>query len=125
MLHVSYKPNAIFTITFLACIEPLFVFAVTLPKEIEQEIQNMYSSLCEVLRHFWSCFPTTTPALEEKAKNSYQTLKRFEKTKIAQVKDRLIRDHLDSSKLLSHATSIITAADNKYNQCLLRNTNRR
>jgi len=36
------------------------------PEEIQQEMKNLYCALCELLRHFWACFPTTTKALEDK-----------------------------------------------------------
>ena len=36
------------------------------PDEIQQEMKNIYCALCELLRHFWACFPTTTKALEDK-----------------------------------------------------------
>jgi len=36
------------------------------PDEIQQEMKNLYCALCELLRHFWVCFPTTTKALEDK-----------------------------------------------------------
>jgi len=36
------------------------------PDEIQQEMKNLYCALCELLRHFWACFPTTTKALEDK-----------------------------------------------------------
>ncbi|CAG7717229.1 unnamed protein product, partial [Allacma fusca] len=39
-----------------------------LPPEVETEMRNLYISLGELLRHFWSCFPPTTPALQEKLK---------------------------------------------------------
>jgi len=36
------------------------------PDEIQQEMKNLYCALCELLRHYWACFPTTTKALEDK-----------------------------------------------------------
>ena len=38
--------------------------------------------MCELLRHFWSCFPPTTKTLEEKASNVHESLHRFELAKL-------------------------------------------
>jgi len=40
------------------------------PDEIQQEMKNLYCALCELLRHFWACFPTTTKALEDKVSHA-------------------------------------------------------
>ena len=43
-----------------------FVSEELVPAEIQQEVKQLYSALCELLRHFWSCFPVTSKTLEEK-----------------------------------------------------------
>ncbi|KAF4529209.1 hypothetical protein B566_EDAN011455 [Ephemera danica] len=52
------------------------------PAEIEGDLRNLYLSLCELLRHFWACFPPTTPTLEEKATTMHETLHRFHAAKL-------------------------------------------
>jgi len=52
-------PTCIVGLAGLLCVEMV-------PEEIQQEMKNLYCALCELLRHFWACFPTTTKALEDK-----------------------------------------------------------
>ena len=40
------------------------------PPDIQQEVRQLYNASCELLRHFWSCFPVTNKELEEKVKGS-------------------------------------------------------
>ena len=35
-------------------------------KEVDAELVRHYSAVNELLRHFWACFPTRTPLLEQK-----------------------------------------------------------
>jgi len=70
---------------YQACINGAFYFLLLLemvPKDLEKELKNIYNALCELLRHFWSCFPPTTKALEEKADNMHAALRRFEMAKV-------------------------------------------
>jgi len=92
----------------------------TLHPEVETELRNTYASLSELLRHFWSCFPATTPALEEKLKKTYETIKKFEQVKMQLVKDKLIKDHLAPGPLLTHIMSLIGSVDTKYSQWVQR-----
>ena len=39
------------------------------PESVSTDLRALYSSICELLRHFWACFPPTTPALQEKVRN--------------------------------------------------------
>lgn len=43
-----------------------FVILEMVSADIQLELKNLYHALSELLRHFWTCFPTTTKALEEK-----------------------------------------------------------
>lgn len=47
----------------------VFISTEMVPKDIQQELRQLYNALCELLRHFWACFPTTTKSLEEKVGN--------------------------------------------------------
>lgn len=57
-------------------------FIELVPKDLEKELKHTYNALCELLRHFWSCFPPTTKTLEEKANNVHASLHRFELAKL-------------------------------------------
>jgi len=48
------------------------------PGEIQQEMKNLYCALCELLRHFWACFPTTTKALEDKVCSHTERIVKFD-----------------------------------------------
>ena len=41
----------------------------TQSKEVDSELVRHYSAVNELLRHFWACFPTRTPLLEQKVSN--------------------------------------------------------
>uniref|UniRef100_A0A8C2GI32 General transcription factor IIH subunit 1 n=1 Tax=Cyprinus carpio TaxID=7962 RepID=A0A8C2GI32_CYPCA len=36
------------------------------PTDVQSELKHLYMAAGELLRHFWSCFPVSTPFLEEK-----------------------------------------------------------
>jgi hypothetical protein len=38
------------------------------PQTIQEEMQTIYVSLSELLRHFWSSFPPSSPQIEEKVR---------------------------------------------------------
>jgi transcription initiation factor TFIIH subunit 1 len=56
--------------------------AASLPADIDADLKTHYLSVCELLRHFWACFPPTTPQLEEKAISMHETLHRFHAAKL-------------------------------------------
>lgn len=43
-----------------------FFFIEIVPQTIQEEMQTIYISLSELLRHFWSSFPPSSPQIEEK-----------------------------------------------------------
>ena len=47
-----------------------------------EELTNLYISLNELLRHFWSCFPTDTQQLVTKAHHMKDTLVKFRDMKV-------------------------------------------
>ncbi|XP_076311883.1 general transcription factor IIH subunit 1-like isoform X2 [Tachypleus tridentatus] len=87
----------------------------SVPIHFQEEIQQLYSALCELLRHFWSCFPTTTPLLEEKVVRMKETLERFHSAKLQPFQDRLLRDQY-STELTSHLVDMVQTAYNKFNK---------
>jgi hypothetical protein len=43
-----------------------FIVLEIVPQTIQEEMQTIYVSLSELLRHFWSSFPPSSPQIEEK-----------------------------------------------------------
>lgn len=85
----------------------------TVPEDVQRELRSTYVALQELLRHFWSCFPATTPQLEEKAVNMRSTLERFQYAKLQPFQDKLLREH-HSPDLASHLNSMLQVAYNKF-----------
>ncbi|CAH8464895.1 unnamed protein product [Dicrocoelium dendriticum] len=48
-----------------------------------RELNLLYASASELLRHFWACFPVTNPQLTEKLERMAASLTRFRSTKLA------------------------------------------
>nr|CAG4643138.1 EOG090X04EN [Ilyocryptus agilis] len=48
-----------------------------LSPELQKELKQLYSSLSEILRHFWAAFPPSTPQLIEKVSRMIDVLHRF------------------------------------------------
>ncbi|CAH8298416.1 unnamed protein product [Schistosoma turkestanicum] len=48
-----------------------------------KDLSLLYSSAAELLRHFWACFPVTTPQLADKLDRVAASLNRFRTTKVA------------------------------------------
>lgn len=51
--------------------------AQLVPTEIEKEVRNLYMGVCELLKHFWTSFPPTTPQLEQKVVHTHEALHRY------------------------------------------------
>ncbi|CAH1787181.1 unnamed protein product [Owenia fusiformis] len=81
--------------------------------ELQQEVKNLYSALCELLRHFWSCFPTTTPLLEEKVVKMRGTLERFQHAKLQPLKDKVVQYHCPVDLTL-HLDELLSTAYTKF-----------
>lgn len=52
------------------------------PPDFEKDLRNLYLALSELLKHFWHCFPPTTPDLESKALKMHEALQRFKMAKL-------------------------------------------
>lgn len=57
-------------------------FSELVPSDIEKEVRNLYLAICELLHHFWRCFPPTTPNAEVKLMKMHEALNRFHTVKI-------------------------------------------
>lgn len=64
------------------------------PQAIQEEMQTIYVSLSELLRHFWSSFPPSTPHIEEKIHRVHETIERFQKTQVNAFKEKVSTDLL-------------------------------
>ena len=58
-------------VCMLACVHVracvcVCVFTGIVAPDVQVELKNMYNALCELLRHFWTCFPATSKFLEDK-----------------------------------------------------------
>uniref|UniRef100_A0A6P7F0M8 General transcription factor IIH subunit 1 n=1 Tax=Diabrotica virgifera virgifera TaxID=50390 RepID=A0A6P7F0M8_DIAVI len=86
------------------------------PPDIEKEVRNLYLALCELLKHFWKCFPPTTPNTEAKLIKMHEALNRFHTAKLKPFEDKLIRELSPlSHHLTKHLNQLLNAAYQKFN----------
>ncbi|XP_065081351.1 general transcription factor IIH subunit 1 [Ochlerotatus camptorhynchus] len=89
--------------------------AQLVPPDIEKEIRNLYLSLLELLKHFWKCFPPTTPQLEAQAVRMHETLQRFSMAKLKPFEDRAMRELLPlGASLTQHLNQLLHSANRKF-----------
>ncbi|XP_023328908.1 general transcription factor IIH subunit 1, partial [Eurytemora carolleeae] len=85
------------------------------PVSVQADLRQLYSSLCELIRHFWSSFPPTTPELQEKAKKMYDTLQKFQSMKVRPFEKEVERRYSAGGGLITqHINSMLEAAYRKY-----------
>ncbi|TRY62991.1 hypothetical protein TCAL_03983 [Tigriopus californicus] len=85
------------------------------PQSVQIELRQLYTSLCELARHFWACFPPTTPQLQDKAAKMYETLKKFQQVKLRPFENELARNYTSiSGQLTSHINQMLESAFRKY-----------
>ncbi|XP_005096499.1 general transcription factor IIH subunit 1 [Aplysia californica] len=88
------------------------------------EIKQNYNAMCELLRHFWSCFPVSSKSLEDKVVKMRQTLERFEMSKLAPLKEKLSQYHY-AMNLTGHLEEMLRAAYLKFDAWQARRNARR
>nr|CAH7730426.1 unnamed protein product [Callosobruchus chinensis] len=89
--------------------------AQLVPPDIEKEVRNLYLALCELLKHFWRCFPPTTPVAEAKLIKMHEALNRYRTAKLKPFEDKLIRELSPlSHHLTKHLNQLLNAAYQKY-----------
>ncbi|KAH1027638.1 general transcription factor IIH subunit 1 [Dendroctonus ponderosae] len=89
--------------------------AQLVPPNIEKEVRNLYLALCELLGHFWKCFPPTSAAAEQKLMKMNEALQRFQSVKLKPFEDKLIRELTPLSQhLTTHLNQLLNAAYQKY-----------
>lgn len=52
------------------------------PADVEKEVRNLYLALCELLNHFWKCFPPTSTSMEQKCIKMHEALQRYQLAKL-------------------------------------------
>ncbi|KAH3877055.1 hypothetical protein DPMN_000911, partial [Dreissena polymorpha] len=83
------------------------------PENMQQELKQNYNALCELLRHFWACFPVSSQLLEDKVVKMKSTLERFHMAKLNPLKDKLQESHY-SMDLTAHMQDLILSAYAKF-----------
>ncbi|CAH8647813.1 unnamed protein product [Schistosoma bovis] len=115
------------------------------PEQVK-DLSLLYSSAAELLRHFWACFPVTTPQLADKLDRVAASLVRFRTTKVTHFAagvDPSLRtksdtyssdssEHLPNtgnpgpisyrSSVTSHLESMLDSAQKKYSEWKTRHT---
>ncbi|XP_054169351.1 general transcription factor IIH subunit 1-like [Oppia nitens] len=84
------------------------------PLDVQKELKNLSFALNELLRHFWSCFPATSPQIEDKLCQMKQTLERFQYLKLQPFHEKLSREY-HTQDLTAHLMSQIQVALNRFN----------
>ena len=84
------------------------------PESVQQDLKLLYGSLSELLRHFWACFPPTTPQLEEKAIKMHDTLQKYQHKKLRPFENELIRQYSSGPKITVHLNRMLEAAERKF-----------
>uniref|UniRef100_A0A8D8AW16 General transcription factor IIH subunit 1 n=1 Tax=Culex pipiens TaxID=7175 RepID=A0A8D8AW16_CULPI len=89
--------------------------AQLVPPDIEKEIRNLYLSLLELLKHFWKCFPPTSPQQETQAVRMHEALQRFTMAKLKPFEDRAMRELLPlGASLTQHLNQLLQSANRRY-----------
>jgi transcription initiation factor TFIIH subunit 1 len=73
------------------CHNEILCFSELVPADLERELKNLYMSLCELLRHFWTSFPPTTTTLEAKAVHMHEALHRFHSARLKPFEVRCLK----------------------------------
>jgi len=87
------------------------------PLSVQADLRQLYSSVCELIRHFWDAFPPTTPELAEKAKKMYETLQKFQSMKVRPFETELERRYsAGGGHITQHINVMLDSAYKKYTQ---------
>lgn len=83
----------------------------SIPSELQKEMKKNYLALAELLRHFWTCFPTKTPQLEEKVRRMSSAIEKYRDTKLPNFRCMLPSRNAD---LCAHMDKMIDVALKKF-----------
>lgn len=84
-----------------------------LPGNLKTELQHLYASSSELLRHFWSCFPVNTPFLQEKVVRMNTSLENFHREKLLSFKHTLAKNRIEINAV-EHIEEMIDVATRKF-----------
>ena len=87
------------------------------PESVTRDLRQLYGSLSELVRHFWSCFvptPPTTPQMQEKAIKTFDTLNKFQQVKLRPFENELVRTYSSGPKITSHLNQMLDSASRKF-----------
>lgn len=84
------------------------------PESVLKDLKLLYGSLSELLRHFWACFPPTTPQLQEKVGKMHETLKKFQQVKVRPFENELLRQYTSGPRITNHLNQMLAIAEKKY-----------
>lgn len=82
-----------------------------------RELSQLHGALAELLRHFWLCFPVSSPQLEEKAGRMAECLHKFEELKLRPFRQRVLASIPNSVKEINvtgHLEAMLDAALKRY-----------
>ncbi|XP_065890472.1 general transcription factor IIH subunit 1-like isoform X2 [Dysidea avara] len=83
--------------------------SATQSTEVDTELVRHYGAVTELLRHFWACFPTRTPQLEQKLTRMADSLEHYQAVQLAAYEKTL-----HTNQTLHHLNSCITKALERY-----------
>lgn len=85
------------------------------PLSVQADLRQLYSSVCELIRHFWDAFPPNTPELAEKAKKMYETLQKFQSMKVRPFETEVERRYsVGGGHITQHINVMLDSAYKKY-----------
>ncbi|XP_039264627.2 general transcription factor IIH subunit 1-like [Styela clava] len=95
-----------------------------LPGNLRLDLQYLYASASELLRHFWLCFPVNTPFLQEKVVRMNNSIHKFRDERLATFKHSLVQNRVEVN-VAKHLEDMLNNAINKFNSWQTRMTKKR
>ncbi|KAF6200279.1 hypothetical protein GE061_006582 [Apolygus lucorum] len=90
-------------------------------ESLAKEVRAIYASTCELLRHFWACFPPTSADHQTKAEHTYNALRRLHNARIKPFESKVMVEFSPlSQQLTSHLNLLLNTAYNKYEVTLVK-----
>lgn len=89
--------------------------AQLVPTDLAKEVHSLYCTCCELLRHFWACFPPTTQELQDKAEHMHNAIRRFHHARIKPFENKVMLDFSPlSQQLTAHLNQLLKTAYSKF-----------
>lgn len=85
-----------------------------LPGNLRTDLQHLYASASELLRHFWLCFPVNTPFLQEKVVRMNDSIHKFRGERLESFKRSLAENRVEVN-VAQHIEDMLNNAIIKYN----------